>query len=203
LGNQFKEEHNMTDALIVVDPQVDFCPGGALPVPQGDLVIPVLNRYLKLAGEQGMPIFVSRDWHPARTTHFAAYGGPWPVHCVQGTPGAQFQPELHLPTTAQIASKGMGETDAGYSALEGLLPDGRPLPDALRELGITQVHVGGLATDYCVRATVLGALAAGLQARLLVDASRPVDVQPGDGERAVQAMLAAGAQTETLTEFAR
>ncbi len=191
----------MSDALIVVDVQNDFCPGGSLAVPGGDAVVPVLNRYLERAAAAGWPIYASRDWHPARTSHFAAYGGPWPAHCVQGQPGAAFHPDLRLPPGAVVVSKGMSERDEGYSAMEALLPDGRPLLDALRAQGVTRVHVGGLATDYCVRATVLGALAAGLEARLLTDASRPVDVRPGDGARAVEEMLAAGAKPETENTF--
>jgi nicotinamidase/pyrazinamidase len=191
----------MADALIVVDVQNDFCPGGALGVPEGDAVVPVLNRYLERAAAIGMSIYASRDWHPARTTHFAAYGGPWPTHCVQGSPGAELHPALRLPAGTVLVSKGLGERDEGYSELEALLPDGRPLLDVLRGAGITRVFVGGLATDYCVRATVLGALGAGMEARLLNDASRAVDVRPGDGERAVAEMVAAGAQPITLADF--
>ncbi|MGH2517913.1 MAG: nicotinamidase [Ktedonobacterales bacterium] len=191
----------MPDALIVVDVQNDFCPGGSLAVPEGDEVVPVLNRYLERASAVGVPIVASRDWHPAETAHFAAFGGTWPVHCVQGTSGAAFHPALRLPPDALIASKGMSAKDEGYSALEGQLPDGRSVLDALRERGVTRLHVGGLATDYCVRATVLGALAAGFAVALLQDAARAVDMTPGDGERAVAEMLAAGAQAATVEEF--
>jgi nicotinamidase/pyrazinamidase len=188
----------MRDALIVVDVQNDFCPGGSLPVPQGDEVVPVMNRYVQQATESGMAVFASRDWHPRETRHFAEFGGPWPVHCVQNTPGAEFHPQLLVPPEAQIVTTGTSVDDAGYSAFEGTLPDGTGLLDELRRLGVRRVHVGGLATDYCVRATVLDALAAGFETYLLQDASRPVDVSPGDGERAVREMLAAGAQLETL-----
>jgi nicotinamidase/pyrazinamidase len=190
----------LTDALIVVDVQNDFCPGGSLAVPEGDKVVPVLNRYLEHAAVAGWPIYASRDWHPVLTTHFAAYGGPWPAHCVQGQPGAEFHSDLRLPPGTTVVSKGMSDRDEGYSAMEALLPDGRHLVAALQAQGITRVHVGGLATDYCVRATVLGVLAAGLEARLLTDASRPVDVHLGDGDQAIQEMLAAGAQAETLDQ---
>lgn len=192
----------MADALIVVDVQNDFCPGGSLAVPEGDAVVPVLNQYLERASAAGIPIVASRDWHPQETAHFAAFGGTWPVHCVQGTPGADFHAELRLPPETLIASKGMSARDEGYSALEGQLPDGRNVLDALRELGVTRIHAGGLATDYCVRATVLGALAAGFETFLLRDASRAVDVTPGDGERAIAEMLAAGAKAESVAEFA-
>lgn len=191
----------MPDALIVVDVQNDFCPGGSLAVPGGDAVVPVLNRYVERAQSAGLPIIASRDWHPAETAHFAAFGGTWPVHCVQDTPGAAFHPDLRLPPETLIASKGMSARDEGYSALEGVLPDGRSVLDKLRERGVTRVHAGGLATDYCVRATVLGALAAGFEVFLLRDASRAVDVAPGDGDRAIAEMHAAGARDETVEMF--
>ena len=192
----------MADALIVVDVQNDFCPGGSLAVPEGDAVVPVLNQYLERASAAGIPIVASRDWHPQETAHFAAFGGTWPVHCVQGTPGAAFHTGLRLPPETLIASKGMSARDEGYSALEGQLPDRRNVLDALRERGVTRIYAGGLATDYCVRATVLGALAAGFETFLLRDASRAVDVTPGDGERAIAEMLAAGAKAESVAEFA-
>jgi nicotinamidase/pyrazinamidase len=177
----------MRDALIVVDVQNDFCPGGSLAVPQGDAVVPVMNRYMQQATESGMAVFASRDWHPRETRHFAEFGGPWPVHCVQNTPGAEFHPQLRLPPEARIVTTGTSAEDAGYSAFEGTLPDGVSFPDELRRLGVRRVHV---------------ALAAGFETFLLQDASRPVDVSPGDGERAVGEMLAAGAQLETVDTFA-
>jgi len=191
----------MADALIVVDGQNDFCPGGSLAVPGGDAVVPVLNAYMEQAQRAGVPIFASRDWHPAHTLHFQAEGGPWPPHCVRGTHGAEFHPKLHLPQGATVVSKGMSERDEGYSAMEALTDEGRSLADILRERGITRVYVGGLATDYCVRATVLDARKAGMETYVLMDASLPVDVAPGDGERALQEMMAAGAKAERLDEF--
>jgi nicotinamidase/pyrazinamidase len=191
----------MADALIVVDIQNDFCPGGSLGVAEGDAVVSVLNAYMEQAQETGVPIFFSRDWHPPHTHHFQAEGGPWPPHCVQGTHGAEFHPQLHLPEGTTIVSKGMSERDEGYSAMEALTAEGRPLAEILRERGITRVYVGGLATDYCVRATVLDARRAGLETYVLVDASRPVEVAQGDGERALQEMVAVGAKPETLDEF--
>lgn len=191
----------MGDALIVVDVQNDFCPGGSLAVPEGDAVIPVLNEYLSRAADAGIPIFASRDWHPQDTRHFAAQGGPWPPHCVQGTHGAEFHADLRLPSKTVVVSKGMSAEDQGYSALEAVLPDGRPLVDALRAERVTHLYVGGLATDYCVRATVLDALKEGFATSVLVDASRPVDVQPGDGERALNEMLGTGAEPQILDEF--
>jgi len=191
----------MADALIVVDVQNDFCPGGSLAVPEGDTVVPILNEYMSRAADAGIPIFASRDWHPPVTRHFAAQGGPWPPHCVQETRGAEFHPDLRLPPGTVVVSKGMSAEDQGYSALEAVLPDGQPLVDALRADGVTHLYVGGLATDYCVRATTLDALKEGFSTSVLVDASRPVDVQPGDGERALNEMLAAGAEPQILDEF--
>lgn len=192
----------MVDALIVVDVQNDFCPGGSLAVPEGDAVVPVLNEYMSRAADAGVPIFASRDWHPEHTRHFAAEGGPWPPHCVQGTPGAEFHPELRLPEGVAIVSKGMSTEDQGYSALEAVLPDGQSLLEALRARGVEHIYIGGLATDYCVRATTLDALKDGFTTSVLVDASRAVDVQPGDGARALNEMLAAGAEPQILDEFA-
>lgn len=191
----------MADALIVVDVQNDFCPGGSLAVPGGDAVVPVLNEYMARASDAGVAIFASRDWHPEDTRHFVARGGPWPPHCVQGTSGAEFHPDLRLPPGAVVVSKGMSAEDQGYSALEASLPDGRPLMEALQAHGVRHIYVGGLATDYCVRATVLDALKSGFETSVLIDASRPVDVKPGDGERALDEMLAAGAEPQILDEF--
>jgi nicotinamidase/pyrazinamidase len=191
----------MTDALLVVDVQNDFCPGGSLAVADGDAVVPILNQYMERAATAGIPIFASRDWHPAQTAHFREFGGRWPPHCVQGTWGAEFHPDLRLPPGTVVVSKGMNPVDEGYSLFEAKLEDGRDALTALRDLGVTRVYVGGLATDYCVRATTLDALAARFDAYLLEDAIRPVDVQPGDGERAVEEMRAAGATPETLQDF--
>ncbi|MGZ3664418.1 MAG: isochorismatase family protein [Ktedonobacterales bacterium] len=191
-----------SDALIVVDVQNDFCPGGALPVPEGDTVVPVFNQYLARAAAAGMRIFATRDWHPTETTHFAAFGGLWPPHCIQGTFGAEFHPDLRLPPGTQICSKGTSAFEEGYSMIDARLPDGSETLDALRSLGIKRLYVGGLATDYCVRATVLDGLRNAFDVFVLEDASRPVDVVKGDGERAIREMLAAGAHPEALADFA-
>ncbi len=191
----------MSDALVIVDVQNDFCPGGSLAVAEGDRVVSVCNEYMRRAHAAGMPIFASRDWHPTNTRHFNTNGGPWPPHCIQNTPGAAFHPDLRLPDEATIVSKGQGAEDDGYSMIDAQAPDGRPLVDVLREMGVTRIHVGGLATDYCVRATVLDAIQAGLEARVLTDAVRAVDVQPGDGQRALDEMRDAGAGPETLQTF--
>jgi nicotinamidase/pyrazinamidase len=180
-------------ALLVVDVQNDFCPGGSLPVAEGDRVVPVLNRYIEAFRAAGRPIVATRDWHPARTIHFKEFGGTWPVHCLQGSPGAEFHPDLRLPPEVVVVSTGTDPDEDGYSAFDGRDDAGRPLARMLADRGIRRVYVGGLATDYCVKHSVLDAIEAGFEVVLIQDAVRGVDVQPGDSERAVEEMRAAGA----------
>lgn len=185
------------DALIVVDVQNDFCPGGALGVPGGDQVVPVLNDWIERFHRQGLPVVYTQDWHPSDHCSFAEQGGPWPVHCVQDTPGADFHPDLRV--QGEIFRKAYLREPEAYSGMDGRrVQDGRlvedqPLPRWLREQGVRRVFIGGLATDYCVRATALDALREGIEVVVLRDAVRAVDVEPGDGERALQEMEAAGA----------
>lgn len=185
-------------ALLLVDVQNDFCPGGALPVPEGDRVVPVLNEYVERFERAGDPVFASRDWHPKITSHFKEQGGPWPPHCVAETRGAAFHPQLKLPADASVITKGTDPTDDGYSAFEAADQDGRGLRDVLRSSGVSRLYVGGLATEYCVRASVLDGLRQGLDVVVLLDAVRGIDVQPGDVARALDEMIRAGARTATL-----
>jgi nicotinamidase/pyrazinamidase len=185
-------------ALLVVDVQLDFCPGGALPVPLGDHVVPVLNRYLQLFVKSERPIFASRDWHPADSEHFRDNGGSWPVHCVQGTHGADFHPGLLLPDGAIVLSKGMNRWDDGYSALQGVTGNGTTFAMLLRSMKVDRLFVGGLATDYCVKQSVLEALRDGFAVTLLTDAIRGVESQQGDSERAIAEMVEAGCDVATL-----
>src|SRR5438552_11767967 len=136
------------DALVIVDVQNDFCPGGALGVPDGDRVVAVLNRYAERFAARRAAIFVSRDWHPPETTHFKAYGGVWPPHCVQGTPGAELHPELVVPADATLVSKGMDPKTDAYSCFQAETDDGSPFAAALGERGVCRLFIGGLATDY-------------------------------------------------------
>lgn len=189
------------DALVVVDVQNDFCPGGALAVPEGDRVVPVLNDYAERFARAGMPVFASRDWHPARTRHFAAQGGAWPPHCVQGTRGAEFHPALKLPAGTEVVSKGMDPGDDAYSCFQAEREDGMPFAAVLGERGVGRLFVGGLATDYCVKATVLDALKEGFEVVVLDDAVRAVDVAPGDGMRALEEMRRAGAGVVRLADL--
>jgi len=189
-----------SDALVIVDVQNDFTPGGALAVPEGDRVVPALNRYIERFAALKAPILATRDWHPEVTKHFKDYGGVWPSHCVQGTKGAEFHPGLRLPPEAVIVSKGIDpETDA-YSAFQAEDPNGMPFAAALGERGVQRLFVGGLATDYCVRFTVLDAVREGFQVVVLRDAIGAVDLKPGDGERALEEMRAAGAIFVTIDE---
>lgn len=179
---------NTKQALLVVDVQNDFCSGGALAVPHGDEVIPPLNKLIDEFLERGDPVYMSRDWHPPTTKHFAAYGGTWPVHCVQNTTGAQFHPALRDDSRIKVISKGLGDTDC-YSAF-----DETDLASELQQQNVGEVVVGGLATDYCVKNTVVDAVKHGFKVKAVADAMRPVELHPGDGEKAIQEMREAGAE---------
>lgn len=184
-------------ALIVVDFQNDFCPGGALAVEDGDKVVGPLNQLIDEFLANGEPVFASRDWHPRKTRHFAESGGTWPVHCVQDTFGAEFHPNLRRDPRIRIISKGLGDTDC-YSAF-----DETDLAERLRAEHVEEVWVGGLATDYCVKQTVLDAAREGFDIKAVVNAMRPVNLQPGDGDRAIKEMRAAGAEIITSDSVPR
>jgi nicotinamidase/pyrazinamidase len=169
-----------------------------LAVPGSDRVVESLNGYIQDALARDMPIYASRDWHPATSTHFAPYGGAWPVHCVQGTPGAEFHPSLRLPPATIVISKGQAPDAQGYSAFEGRTRDGTVLLERLRDDNITHLYVGGLATDYCVRASVLDARSAGLRVTVLQDAIAGVDLRPGDSSRAIAEMREQGVSFSRL-----
>lgn len=185
---------NPKQALIVVDVQNDFCPGGALAVARGDEVVEPLNRQIDQFLERGAPVYKSRDWHTPTTKHFTAYGGTWPVHCVQNTKGAEFHPALRDDPRITVISKGLGDTDC-YSAF-----DETDLASRLHQQGVEEVVVGGLATDYCVKNTVLDALKHGFKVKALENAMRAVELQPGDGDRAINEMRTAGAEIVSSTE---
>ena len=150
-------------ALVVVDVQRDFCPGGALAAEGGERILPALNRHLDRAHAEGMPIYATRDWHPEITSHFKAFGGEWPPHCVQGTAGAEFHPGLHLTPATIVVSKGMDPDHPGYSAFDGRTADGGAFVDDLRTRGIGRLFVTGIATDYCVQADRAGCAARGIR----------------------------------------
>ena len=192
------EHFRARDALLIVDVQRDFLPGGALAVPAGDEVVPVLNRYIALATRAGVPIYASRDWHPHGHVSFHARGGPWPIHCVADSAGAAFASNLELPSDAIVVSKATAADQDAYSAFAGT-----DLATALRAQGVTRLWIGGLATDYCVLNTVLDARREHFSVLFLEDASRAVEVQPGDGAKAVARMREAGAIPLSLAAVAR
>lgn len=181
------------DALLVTDIQNDFLPGGRLAVAGGDAVVPVLNRYIEIFAARGLPVFATRDWHPPHHCSFAEEGGPWPEHCVAGTTGAAFSADLVLPAEVILISKATTREREAYSSFQGTDLDQR-----LRAAGIRRLFIGGLTTDYCVYETTRDARRLGYEVMLLADAIRAVDVQPGDGARAIADMLALGAHPISL-----
>jgi nicotinamidase/pyrazinamidase len=184
------------DALILVDVQNDFLPGGALAVPNGDQVVPVLNEYIERFLAKKLPIFATRDWHPPDHCSFQPQGGPWPPHCIAGSLGAQFAPGLKLPENTQVISKA---TDPKREAYSGF--DGTDLEQKLRQLGIRRLFIGGLATDYCVLNTVKDACRLGFEVFVLTDAVRAVNVHPGDEQKALDEMQRQGARFITLKDL--
>ncbi len=176
------------DALVLIDVQNDFLPGGALAVRAADEVLIPLNRCIEAFVRQRLPVFATRDWHPVDHCSFRAHGGPWPPHCVAGTWGARFSASLRLPPDAHVISKASLRQADAYSGFQGT-----ELLEQLRAQHCTRLFVGGLATDYCVRATVLDAIAAGFQVVVLADAVRAVDAREGDGERALAEVRSRGA----------
>lgn len=180
------------DALLVVDVQNDFCPGGALAVPGGDAVVGVINRL----APRFRHVLATQDFHPRAHSSFAGQGGPWPEHCVQGTKGAELHPDLDVTEIDGVVQKGTDPATDGYSGFAGT-----DLADRLRERGVERVFVTGLATDYCVRSTAIEAVANGFETILVTDAIRAVDVEPGDGARALDEMVSAGVATATSDEL--
>jgi len=178
------------DALIVVDMQNDFLPGGSLAVPRGDEVVPVMNRYTSVLHSLGLPIYATRDWHPEGHCSFQAQGGPWPPHCIAGTPGARFASGLELPPETVVISKARTVEKDAYSGFEGT-----DLAQRLRAQGVGRLFIGGLATDYCVLNTVRDAIKEGFTVYLLDDAIRAVNVQPDDGHKAHMEMERLGARS--------
>ena len=175
------------DALLLVDLQNDFLPGGALAVPQGDEVIPVVLDYIAKFHSRGLPVFATREWHPANHCSFREQGGIWPVHCVAGTSGAEPPWLLRLPSSAVILLKATSQEQDAYSGFQGTV-----LHAKLKEAGVRRLFVGGLATDYCVVNTVKDAVDSGYEVYLLSDAVRAVNLQPDDGAKAIEEMTKRG-----------
>ena len=190
-----KIELQSGDVLLVTDIQNDFLPGGALAVSHGDDVIEPLNHYIEMFLENGLPVYATRDWHPPHHSSFKEQGGIWPIHCVQGSSGSQFSSALHLPEQAKIISKATRLDQDAYSSFLGTTLDVQ-----FKKEGIRRIFIGGLTTDYCVLNTVKDALALRYIVYVLNDAIRAVDVNPGDGERAIAEMRGLGAEFIEITE---
>jgi nicotinamidase-related amidase len=179
-------------ALVVVDVQRDFCPGGALPVAGGDKIIPAVNQLIGAFETAGLPVFFTRDWHPRNHVSFKARGGPWPPHCVQNTPGAGFHTSLAISPDATVIDKGTLEDKDAYSGFQGT-----DLAQKLRDLHVKQIDVAGLATDYCVKNTVLDGVAQGFETYLITDCAKGVNLKRTDSATAVRAMVSHGAKETT------
>lgn len=183
---------------MVVDVQRDFCPGGALPVREGDRVVAPINELISVFEKEGYPIFFTRDWHPADHVSFRPRGGMWPPHCVKNTPGAGFHPRLQVPKDAVIISKATKKDTEAYSGFEGT-----SLAEQLRGLHVKELYVAGLASDYCVKNTVLDGIAEGFAVDLVTDCVAGVNVKPSDSATAFRRMTAAGVIKTTSEEVIR
>ena len=183
----------MSKALLIIDFQNDFTSGGALEVPGGDEIAEPVKRLAKEFDH----VFATRDWHPADHASFETEGGPWPVHCVQGTHGAELHPAMADIEVEEIVDVGVEREDEGYSGFEK-----STLADLLHARDVDEVAVVGLATDYCVRASAIDACREGFDTTVVTDAIRAVEVSPGDGERALEEMKEAGAKLATSRELA-
>jgi nicotinamidase/pyrazinamidase len=184
------------DALLLVDVQNDFLPGGALPVAAGGRVVAAANAWLERFRLQGLPVYASRDWHPQNHCSFQAQGGPWPPHCVAGTTGADFPDDLRLPDHVVVVDKAKASDRDAYSAFEGT-----ELDRLFKAKGVARLFIGGLATDYCVLRTVLDALRLDYAVFVLTDAIAAVNVRPGDEAKALAAMCEAGAVAITIHDL--
>lgn len=189
-------------ALIVVDVQNDFCPGGSLAVPDGDQIIPVVQHYVDSFTAQGLPVIFTRDFHPANHVSFAQQGGPWPPHCVQETVGVDYHPGIKIPPGAYHIIKGFQSDVDAYSGFEGRLRDSTDsltLDNLLHSVNVHEIYLVGLATDYCVHATAFDALRLGYRVIVVEDGVRGVNVNSGDSLRALQDLRQHGAQLISST----
>jgi len=184
-----------------VDVQNDFCPGGALGVPEGHKIVPMINKYVRIFSKNKLPIFATRDWHPVRTRHFKDFGGLWPVHCLQNTRGAAFHPDLKLPKNAILLYKGMDPDEDCYSSFAAQDLSGQPLSSLLKRMGIIELYIAGLATDYCVKFTALDALKQKFKVKILLDAIKGVDLKPHDSEQAIKKIVKIGAKKIRLADL--
>jgi nicotinamidase-related amidase len=185
------------DALVIVDVQNDFIPGGALAVPEGDQVVVPLNKAIKIFQTRNLPVFLTRDWHPRKHSSFQEFGGPWPPHCVQNSSGAEFVSDLQGNQRSTIITKGVTFEPDEYSGFQGVDEMGTSLDMCLKNLRVERIFVGGLATDYCVLNTVLDGLLLKYDVFIFTDGVRAVNVKPDDGEMALKEMTQKGAQLTT------
>lgn len=185
------------DALVIIDVQNDFLPGGTLAVPEGDQVVAPLNKAIEIFQTRNLPVFLTRDWHPSKHCSFQEFGGPWPPHCVQDTRGAEFVSDLQVNDSTTIITKGVAFEPDEYSGFQGVDERGTSFDMCLNNLGVKRIFVGGLATDYCVLYTVLDGLSLGYDIYILTDSIRAVNVKPDDGEMALKEMTGKGAQLTT------
>jgi len=183
-------------ALVVVDLQNDFCPGGALEVKEGDGIVARINELVTAFEKGELPVAFTRDWHPDDHCSFRARGGMWPPHCVQGTPGAEFHPSLRVPSKAIVISKGTSRDRDAYSGFQET-----DLAERLRRAGASDLFMGGLATDYCVKNTVLDALELGFKACIITDCIRAVNLKRADGANAVRLMVTKGATRASSSDI--
>lgn len=190
-------------ALLIVDVQNDFCPGGALGIPSGDKIVPRINRYIKIFFKKKLPVFATRDWHPVKTKHFKDFGGVWPAHCIHNTRGALFHPGLKLPKGVFLLYKGIDPQKDSYSVFHAEDDNGVPFAHILTKLGINELYIAGLATDYCVRFSARDAIRRGFKVKLLMDAIQGADLKPKDSENAVKEMVKEGAKKITLKDITK
>lgn len=190
--------YNITssDALLITDVQNDFLPGGALPIQEGDEIIPVLNEYASVFSDAKANVFASKDWHPPNHCSFKQQGGSWPPHCVQDTKGAEFSPGLKLPEDTVVVFKATDPMRESYSVF-----DGTTFAKELKERGIQRLFIGGLATDYCVLKTAQDARKHGYETVVLMDATQGINAKPGDVDKAIKSMLECGAAQATTADF--
>jgi nicotinamidase/pyrazinamidase len=187
---------NDTNVLIVTDVQVDFLEGGALPVPEATQILPIINQYVEMFNRANQEIYFTRDWHPSNHISFKSEGGIWPIHCVQGTHGADFHPDLQLPNDFMVISKATDPKKESYSAF-----DGTDLERLLKESGVKRFFICGLATEYCVLNTVLDGLKLGFKPVVLVDAIKGINLKPNDSKNALSSMIAKGAEQAFSGDF--
>lgn len=183
-------------ALIVVDMQNDFLPGGKLEVPNSDTIIPIINEYIKIFEKKGLPVVFTRDWHPENHLSFKENGGIWPKHCVQNTEGVQINKDIYIPNNSVIINKAFQSDMEAYSGFQNT-----DLDQKLKEMNVKNLFVCGVATDYCVLNTVLDAIKLNYKVYLLIDAIKGVDVNPNDSEEAIKKMISNGVELLVFDEI--